>query len=158
MYENNTSMNKHHNKSHFNLVVEIIILIFFFLASVYAYEFANYLAFIIFGLAPKISWLWVLPTGVATTGSCGVCATFLKPLQVAISIALTFMSYLALRKINLAAARYGFIGIISLNLASFYWESFSSLGPVPMFVHEILFVGLTLVTTLAITTVIHLKR
>src|SRR5579875_2806835 len=60
IYENKTSINEHHTEGHFSLAVEIFVLIFFFLSSVYAYEFANYLAFILFGLTPKISWLRLL--------------------------------------------------------------------------------------------------
>ncbi len=140
------------------MAVEIFVLIFFFLSSVYAYEFANYLAFILFGLTPKISWLWLFPTGVAASGSCGACTTFLKPLQVAISIALTLLPYSALRKINLRLVHYGLLSIIALNLASFYWESFSFFGQVPIFVHEVLFVALAFVATLALTAIIHLRK
>ncbi len=157
MYKDKNSINECRNKKFSSLFYQLIILFLFLMGSVYVYEFANYLTFTEFGLRPQASWLWLLPTGVAATGSCGMCTTFLKPLQFAISVTLTLLLYFSLRTINLRFLKYGLLGVISINLASFYWESFSFFDSFPIAVHELLFVALTFVTTLTLTAILHIK-
>lgn len=125
--------------------------------SFYFYEISNYASFLLFGMHPIISWSGLIPTMVSSTMASSISASgiLLKPVQTLFSVVAIFIFYFVAERLGLRYSAYLAIGVISLFITSFYWESFYLLSYIPLWLHEAIYI---LITVALMVLLIKLKE
>ena len=109
--------------------------------SVWIYEISNYLAMSLGGAQASLVIQGFLPVGVmAASANAG---NFLvKSVQVLISVSILLALFVGIKGRATPLTRLTTIGMVSVFMASSYWEALDLLGVVPLAIHEAIFVAL----------------
>ncbi|MGD0477315.1 MAG: hypothetical protein ABSB29_04000 [Nitrososphaerales archaeon] len=114
--------------------------------SVWVYEIGNWVSLTISGAKATILMAGALPEGVVGLSTNGTGFGSAKLLQVILCSALAFSVLLLLRKRKLPLTRITIISIMSLYIASIYWEILSLTTFAPILPHEAIYVCLSVLT------------
>ena len=122
-------------------------------SSFWIYELANYFSLVMIGANASLITLGVLPIG--TTGISAqpghVPLVLAKVVQVAISALPMFFLAMGARAKGLTLLQGSSTCLLSLFLASFYWEWLSQITEMSYGLHEILYAAVAIAVQLAIT-------
>ena len=112
--------------------------------GVWIYELGNLLALSAFGSQASLVFSGILPIGVSASVSDTSLLVLAKPAQIALSTLAMFGLFSLVRSMKLQISSNVTITVISIFLASAYWELLSSVGAISYEAHLAIF------TTLAI--------
>jgi len=105
--------------------------------SFWVYELSNFIAYSLAGFSPTISIAGFFPSGVAAVVGQGT--LLVKILQVLMACTVPIAVLLVARVVHLPAVALASITILSVFIASFYWEFLSSDPGAPLELHTIAF-------------------
>src|SRR5713226_8863792 len=150
-------------------IVDFPLAILLLYLSYWVYELSNFLAYSLAGLNPSISFAGLLPSGISFASILppGILAVvgpqqatiLVKVLQVLISCTVPFAVLLVARTVHLPCTVLASITIMSIFIASFYWEVLSSASSTSLDLHTIAFAAVAAISQysiLRITKATHL--
>ena len=129
-------------------VVDIAFAVVLLYISYWVYELSNYIAYSLAGLSPTISIAGFLPPGVAAVVGQGT--LLVKIVQVLIACTVPIAVLLVARVARLPAVALASITILSIFIASFYWEFLSSGSSAPLDLHTIAFAAVAAISQYSI--------
>lgn len=119
--------------------------------AVWVYELANLLSLSAFGSQASVVFLGVVPIGVSATVPSTALLALAKPAQIGLA-SLTMLGLLfAVRSRGLNLSTKVAVTMLSIYLASGYWELLSSLGSISYEVHLVIFSALAIVAQTALS-------
>jgi len=118
-------------------VVDLAFAVVLLYVSYWVYELSNFIAYSLAGLSPTISVAGLLPAGISAVVGQGT--LLVKILQVLIACTVPIAVLLAARVARLPAVAVASITILSIFIASFYWEFLSSASSASLDLHTIAF-------------------
>lgn len=125
-------------------VVDVCLSLLLFYLGVWLYELGNFMALALSGMTPSLNFAGALPLGVSAVFPGMSQLVFVKPLQVLLSsIAALSILYVVKGK-GLLISQLTTLTLLSLYLASFYWEFLSLVGPLPLALHEVFYILLSM--------------
>ncbi|HEV2226687.1 MAG TPA: hypothetical protein VGR56_07790 [Nitrososphaerales archaeon] len=114
------------------------------------YEVGNLLSLSATGVQTSIILVGILPVGVMGDTPVGLGFPVAKLLQVGICVGVTLTAYAAVRRRSLPLTGFTLVVIMSMCIASVYWEMFSLTSFVPMAIHEAIYAALSVGLTFAL--------
>src|SRR2546428_6102737 len=118
-------------------VVDLAFAVVLLYVSYWVYEISNFIAYSLAGLSPTISVAGLLPAGISAVVGQGT--LLVKILQVLIACTVPIAVLLAARVARLPAVAGASITILSIFIATFYWEVLSSASSASLDLHTIAF-------------------
>lgn len=122
--------------------------------SVWVYEIANWVSLTVSGARAEILMAGILPSGVVGLPAGGTEFGGAKVLQIAICVGAAFVALILTRISDLPLTRVTIVSIASIYITSAYWEMLSLTAFVPILLHESIYIGLSLVMSVVILTVV----
>ena len=129
-------------------VVDLAFAIVLLYVSFWVYELSNLIAYSLAGLSPTISISGFFPTGVAAVVGQGT--LLVKIFQVLIACTVPIAVLLVARVVRLPAVALASITILSIFIASFYWEFLSSASSASLDLHTIAFAAVAAISQYSI--------
>src|SRR3989442_11017390 len=118
-------------------VIDLGLAVVLLYVSFWDYELSNLLAYSLAGLSPTISIAGFFPAGISAVVGQGT--LLVKIFQVLIACTVPIAVLLAARVARLPAVAVASITILSIFIASFYWEFLSSASSASLDLHTIAF-------------------
>ena len=112
--------------------------------GVWIYELGNLLALSAFGSQASLVFSGILPIGVSASVSDTSLLVLAKPAQIALSTLAMFGLFSLVRSMKLQISSNVTITVISIFLASAYWELLSSVGAISYEAHLAIFTALAI--------------
>ncbi len=135
-----------HLKHIFDLPIAILLLYL----SYWVYALSNYVAYSLAGLNPSISLAGLFPVGISTVLGLQQATILVKVLQVLISCTVPFAALLVARVVRLPCTVLASITILSIFIASFYWEALSSASGTSLDLHTVAFAAVAAISQYSI--------
>ncbi len=118
--------------------------------SYWVYAVSNYLAYSLAGLNPSIPLAGLFPAGVSAVVGPQQATILVKVLQVLISCTVPFAVLLVARVVRLPCTVLASITILSIFIASFYWEVLSPASGTSLDLHTIAFAAVAAISQYSI--------
>ncbi len=115
--------------------------------SVWLYEASNWISLTAAGGKAIFLWSGILPAGVASVTTGGSDFAIAKLLQVGICVALALPTFMTVRRRGLPFASVTLASIVGLYITSVYWEMLSLASLMPVGLHELSYVALSIGAT-----------
>ena len=117
---------------------------FFF--SFWLYVMGNWVGLTAEGAKASFVWNGLLPAGVfaVTQGGGDLLGAKLLQMGICLGVTLTALGVMRSRELQMTTISLG--GLTGVYISSFYWEILSSVGTIPLPVHEAIFAGFSLAT------------
>jgi len=132
-------------------VVDLAFAVVLLYVSYWVYELSNFIAYSLAGLSPTISVAGFLPAGISAVVGQGT--LLVKIFQVFIACTVPIAVLLVARVARLPAVALASITILSIFIASFYWEFLSSAKDAPLDLHTIAFAAVAAISQYTIVKV-----
>lgn len=113
-------------------------------AAVWIYELANYLSLLMVASQTSLVFSSIVPIGVSGSISGGSMLMLVKPAQIALATVAMLALFWMVRSMKLRLSSSVAMTMISVYLASAYWELLSSIGPLSYEVHLVIFSALAI--------------
>lgn len=108
-------------------------------AAVWIYELANFASFSMVGSQASMVFSAVAPIGVSASVPGGNALLFVKPIQIALSTVSMLGIFYLVRSMKLRLSSSVAVTLVSIYLASAYWELLSSVGAISYEAHLAIF-------------------
>jgi hypothetical protein len=108
-------------------------------AAVWIYELANFASFSMVGSQTSLVFSTIAPIGVSASVTGGNLLLFVKPVQIALSTMAMLGVFYLVRSMKLRLSSSLAVTMISIYLASAYWELLSSVGSLSYESHVVIF-------------------
>ncbi len=131
-------------------VVDLAFAIVLLYVSYWVYELSNFIAYSLAGLSPTISLAGLFPAGIAAVVGPEQGTLLLKILQVLIACTVPIAVLLGARVARLPAVALASITILSIFIASFYWEFLSPASGTSLDLHTIAFAAVAAISQYSI--------
>jgi hypothetical protein len=131
-------------------LIDVITSILALYLSVWVYEIGNWVSLTVSGAKATILMAGILPGGVVGIPAGGTDFGGAKVLQIAICVGAAFVALMLIRMGDLPLTRVTIISIASLYITSTYWEMLSLTAFVPILLHESIYVGLSVATSMVL--------
>jgi hypothetical protein len=122
--------------------------------SVWMYEIGNWVSLTISGARATILMVGILPRGVVGLPAGGTDFGCVKLIQIIICVEAAFVALMLVRRGNLPFTRVTIVSIVGIYITSAYWEMLSLTAFVPILLHESIYIGLSLVTSVVLLTAV----
>ncbi len=122
------------------------------------YELTNYAALSALGAQASLTFWGGVPIGVSASVTQGDVFALVKPLQIALSTLMMLGLFRIVRSLGLRNAETLALSIVSIYIASAYWELFSSVGALSYEAHTAIFIALAIGAQFGLTTLFGASR
>ncbi len=135
---------------HLKHIVDLPFAILLLYLSYWVYELSNFLAYALAGLNPGISLAGLFPSVMSAVVGPQQVTILVRVLQVLISCTVPFAVLLVARTVHLPCTVLASITIMSIFIASFYWEVLSSASSTSLDLHTIAFAAVAAISQYSI--------
>lgn len=134
------------------LLADVSLCAFLLYAGFWVYEGLNYALLSILGSQASLILSGALPVGVSASVPDSGAFVLAKPAQVALSALAMFAVFRAVRGRGLPGASTVSLTMVSVYIASVYWELLSAVGPLSYEAHMAIFTALAIGSQLGLST------
>lgn len=131
-------------------LIDVVTSIIALYLSVWLYEIGNWVSLTVSGARATILMVGILPGGVVGLPAGATDFGSTKVLQIAICVGAAFVALMLIRMGDLPLTRVTIVSIAGIYITSAYWEMLSLTAFIPILVHESIYIGLSVVTSVVL--------